>query len=198
MTDMPSRSKSRSPGNARRSSRPPSEAHGPTAKPFLRFYHSAGLRQKTLSVLSALERAQDATGHREALADIVVELTNSGMDYYFMKPLKLVRAAFIVEQSANLGLVGEVRLDWRVASSARPGPFCFQPGGRTRAQESGSKRCAVPLLGQPTNLVKRSLRATFSARHRNCAPESGPPRMPQKGHHRSTAGGRFGAAKGAV
>jgi hypothetical protein len=106
MTDMPSRSKSRSPGKARRSSRPPSEAHGPTAKPFLRFYHSAGLRKETLSVLSALERAQDATDHREALADIVVELTNSGMDYYFMKPLKLVKAGFIVEQSANLGLVG--------------------------------------------------------------------------------------------
>ena len=78
----------------------------PTAKPFLRFYHSAGLRKKTLSVLSALERTQDAAEHREALADIVVELTNSGMDYYFMKPLKLVKAGFIVEQSANLGLVG--------------------------------------------------------------------------------------------
>jgi hypothetical protein len=76
------------------------------AKPFLRFYHSEALRKKTLSVLGALERAQDATGHREALADIVVELTNSGMDYYFMKPLKLANAGFIVQQSANLGLAG--------------------------------------------------------------------------------------------
>jgi len=35
-----------------------------------------------------------------------VELTNSGLDYYFMKPLKLAKAGFIVQQSANLGLAG--------------------------------------------------------------------------------------------
>ncbi len=28
------------------------------------------------------------------------------MDYYFMKPLKLAKPGFIVEQSANLGLAG--------------------------------------------------------------------------------------------
>lgn len=76
------------------------------SEPFLRFYHSKGLRQKTLSVLRALEQAQDATEHRDALADVIVELMNSGMDYYFMKPLKLAKAGFIVQQSANLGLAG--------------------------------------------------------------------------------------------
>jgi hypothetical protein len=35
-----------------------------------------------------------------------VELTNSGMDYYFMKPLKLAKAGFIVQQSANMGMAG--------------------------------------------------------------------------------------------
>jgi hypothetical protein len=103
MTGMASPSKRRSPGKGKRSNRLPPEAREPTAKPFLRFYHSEGLRKKTLSVLRALERAQDAIGHREALADLVVELTNSGMDYYFMKPLKLAKAGFIVQQSANLG-----------------------------------------------------------------------------------------------
>jgi hypothetical protein len=28
------------------------------------------------------------------------------MDYYFMKPLKLAKVGFIVQQSANLGLAG--------------------------------------------------------------------------------------------
>jgi hypothetical protein len=106
MAVMPSRSKRKSPGKAKRSARPRSAVPRPTAKPFLRFYHSAGLREKTLSVLGALERAHDATSHRAALADIVTELTNSGMDYYFMKPLKLVKAGFIVEQSAKLGMAG--------------------------------------------------------------------------------------------
>jgi hypothetical protein len=75
-------------------------------EPFLRFHHSAALRRKTLSVLVALEQAQDATKHRDDLADLVMELTSSGMDYYFMKPLKLARPGFVVEQSANLGLAG--------------------------------------------------------------------------------------------
>ena len=57
-------------------------------------------------MLIALERAQDATAHRTSLADAVVKLTNSGMDAYFMKPLEVAKAGFIVEQSANLGLAG--------------------------------------------------------------------------------------------
>jgi len=76
------------------------------SEPFLRFYHSTALRKNTLSLLSALEQAEDATTHRDALADIVVELTNSGMDYYFMKPLRLAKAGFVVQQSASLGLTG--------------------------------------------------------------------------------------------
>ena len=50
------------------------------------------------------------TAHRGALADVVVELTNNGMDYYFMKPLKLAKAGFIVQQSADLGLAGALRV----------------------------------------------------------------------------------------
>lgn len=57
-------------------------------------------------VLSTVERAQDATAHRDAVADIVVEMTNSGLDYYFMRPLKLAKTGFIVEQSANIGMAG--------------------------------------------------------------------------------------------
>ncbi len=73
---------------------------------FLRFYHSAALRKKTLSLLSTLEQAQNAAMHREALADLVLELTNSGMDCYFMKPLRLAKPGLLVEQSANLGMAG--------------------------------------------------------------------------------------------
>ena len=73
-------------------------------KPFLRFYHSESLRRKTLSVLDSLEQAEDPTDHAEALGDLVVELMQSGMDYYFMKPLKLAKAGFVVEQSASISL----------------------------------------------------------------------------------------------
>jgi hypothetical protein len=103
---MPTSAKRSSGSPGKRTARVPPRSPGSSSKPFLRFYYPAGLRKKALSVLGNLEHAQDATAHRGALADIVVKLTNSGMDYYFMKPLESAKAGFIVQQSANLGLAG--------------------------------------------------------------------------------------------
>jgi len=89
-----------------RSTRSASKPSAPSSRPFLRFYYSEALRKKTLSLLGKLERARDPTVHRDALADVVVELANSGLQYYFMQPLKLANAGFILEQSASLGLAG--------------------------------------------------------------------------------------------
>lgn len=75
-------------------------------KPFLRFYHSVALRKKTLDVLDTIEAARDPTVHREALADLVVELTDSGLDYCFTQPLKLAKPGFVIEQTAKIGLAG--------------------------------------------------------------------------------------------
>jgi hypothetical protein len=83
---------------------------GSTDKPFLRFYHSVALRQKTLAVITSLESARDPTVHRGALADIAVELTNGGLEYFFLQPLKVAKAGFIVEQSASLGMTGVQQL----------------------------------------------------------------------------------------
>lgn len=105
MAAMPPSPKRSQPAQGTRA-RGPAAPSGPTAAPYLRFYHSASLRKKTLSVLDALERAPDPVRHREALADIVVELTKSGLDYFFMKPLKCAGAGFIVQQSAKLGMAG--------------------------------------------------------------------------------------------
>jgi len=106
MVDMVSPSK-RAPSSGKKpSSRLQPEPPGQAPKPFLRFYHSAALRKKTLSLLDAIEQAQDATAHRDDLSNLVVELTNAGMDYFFIKQLKLAKPGFIVEQSANLGMAG--------------------------------------------------------------------------------------------
>ena len=43
-------------------------------------------------------------------ADLVAELTEAGMDYYFIKPLKLAQVGFVGEQSARLGMSGAVKL----------------------------------------------------------------------------------------
>ena len=82
----------------------PAKRRAASAQPFLRFYHPASLRDKTLDVLTQIEKAKDGTPHRAALADIVVELTGSGMEYFFKKPLKLAKVGFLTEQSAGLGI----------------------------------------------------------------------------------------------
>ena len=106
MTNMATRPKRLSPSKGKQSPERRLEPSASASKPFLRFYHSEALRKKTLSLLSAVERAPDATTRRDALADIVVELTKSGLDHYFMEPLKLAKPGFMVEQSANLGMLG--------------------------------------------------------------------------------------------
>jgi hypothetical protein len=79
-------------------------------KPSLRFFYSEELHAKTLKLLDALEQAEDPTQYRDALGDLVVELTDTGMDYYFLKPLQLAEVGFVIQQSANLGIAGALRI----------------------------------------------------------------------------------------
>lgn len=84
----------------------PAARKGAVRRPFLRFYHPAPLRHRTLAVLDGLESAGDPRQHAAALAEVVVELTRCGLDTYFIQPLRRAKAGFIVEQSAALGLGG--------------------------------------------------------------------------------------------
>lgn len=78
--------------------------------PSLRFYHSKSLRTRTLAVLDALETAEDATSQREALAELVLELTETGLTYYFVKPVLAAKVGFMAEQTTKLGIAGILRL----------------------------------------------------------------------------------------
>ena len=106
MADMASPSKRAASSGKKQPSRLQPEPAGQASRPFLRFYQSAALRKKTLSLLDAIEQAPDATAHRDDLSNLVVELSNAGMDYFFVKQLKLAKPGFIIEQSANLGMAG--------------------------------------------------------------------------------------------
>ena len=79
-------------------------------QPSLRFHHTANLRAKTDAVLNALEAKPEAPKHGEAMADLVHELIEAGMDYYFLRALKKAQTGFVMEQSARLGLSGAVRI----------------------------------------------------------------------------------------
>jgi hypothetical protein len=103
---MATSSRRASVGKSPRLAKPGTGSAALADKPFLRFHHSAPLRRKTLSVVEALEQSENTGAHADALADLVVELTNAGLDAYFMQPLKRAKAGFVVEQSASLGMVG--------------------------------------------------------------------------------------------
>jgi hypothetical protein len=75
-------------------------------KPFMRFHQTPALRKKTLEVLAAVEGAESACAHSAQLAALVLELTDSGLDQFFVQSLKAAKASFVVQQSAALGLVG--------------------------------------------------------------------------------------------
>jgi hypothetical protein len=81
-----------------------------TTEPSIRFYHSEELRAKTHAVLAALEASPDQAKHSDAVADLVADLTEAGMDYYYLRALRLAQVGFVVEQSARLGMSGAVRL----------------------------------------------------------------------------------------
>jgi len=106
---MPTSSKRPSKSTVTPRVKPLAGASSLSSQPSLRFYYSKSLRAKTLAVLATLEKAKDSKQHRDALADVIVELTDSGMEYYFLRPLKLAKAGFFTEQSANLGMAVATR-----------------------------------------------------------------------------------------
>jgi len=81
-----------------------------SAKPSLRFFHSAALRARSNKVLAALERDEDPTQHVGALSSLVVDLTEAGLDYYFLKPLQQAKVGFVARQTASFGMAGALRV----------------------------------------------------------------------------------------
>ena len=82
------------------------KAVAPVSKPFMRFHHSHELRVKTLELLVTVENAEKATVYSGELTELVLELTDNGMDQYFLQPLKATKANFVVQQTAAMGLAG--------------------------------------------------------------------------------------------
>lgn len=78
----------------------------PEPEPFLRFRLPDDLYARTLTVVAAIEQAPEPAKHRHALAELVVDLTNAGMDSYLMQPLKAADAGFVTVQAAGLGMSG--------------------------------------------------------------------------------------------
>lgn len=83
-------------------------------KPHIRFLHSEELRKKTIELLDSLEHAEDPKQYRDELRDLVVELTDVGMNYFFIKPLELAKVGFVTQRSAKLGMAGAQKMMGKV------------------------------------------------------------------------------------
>lgn len=81
-----------------------------STKPSLRFFHSAALRNRSNDVLAAIERDRDPTQHVGALSSLVVDLTDAGLKYYFLKPLDQAKVGFVTRQTASFGMAGALRV----------------------------------------------------------------------------------------
>ena len=90
--------------------RPAASVETPPEQPYLRFYHSKALRKRTLAVFDKIDAAEDPTVHRADLAEVIVDLMDSGAAAFFTTPLKHAKVGFLIEQTANLGLAGTMRV----------------------------------------------------------------------------------------
>lgn len=97
-----------------RSAQTADQARPEAERGFVRVVHSEALHIRTLSVLAAVDKADDATDHRDEFGAVIIELTSSALDYCFMQPLKLAKPGFVLEQTASLGLAGVQQLIGRV------------------------------------------------------------------------------------
>jgi len=109
-SDTTSRARGSKRTSPRREGRSHDETGGTTGGPSLRFYHSEELRSETLALLARLDRAEDASEHAKELARLVARLTESGLDYFFMLPLREAHAGFMIERSAALGIGSAMRV----------------------------------------------------------------------------------------
>ncbi len=93
----------------------------PASKPSLRFTHSQALRTQTLKVLSAIDDDPDPARHAEALTSLVLSLTEAGMDYYLLKPLRDGNFSFVAQQAAGFGISGALRIMSPIAGTVLGG-----------------------------------------------------------------------------
>jgi hypothetical protein len=82
----------------------------PTPKTFLRFPPPVALRTRTQKLLAKIDADPDPTRHTDELCTLVIGLTESGMDHYFLKAVVDAKLGFVARQTASLGVAGAVRV----------------------------------------------------------------------------------------
>ena len=78
--------------------------------PFLCFQLTPEAQHRLDAVLAAIEQSAEPAEHGEALADVVAELTDAGLSYYYLRAAKVAKVGFVVEQATRLAVSGAGKL----------------------------------------------------------------------------------------
>lgn len=82
----------------------------PSPPRFLRFPPPPALRTRMLKLLEKIDADPDPARHTDELCTLVIGLTESGMDYYFLKAAVDAKLGFVARQTATFGVAGAVRV----------------------------------------------------------------------------------------
>ena len=77
---------------------------------FLCFQLTPEAQHRLDAVLVAIEQSAEPDEHGEALADVVAELTDAGLSYYYLRAAKVAKVGFVVEQATRLAVSGAGKL----------------------------------------------------------------------------------------
>jgi hypothetical protein len=99
---------------------------GPASPTSLRFTLPASLRTRTLKVLAKIDGDPDPVRYTEDLCALVLALTESGMDFYFLRAVHDAKLGFVARQTASLGVSGAVRVMSPIVRSVLAGADAAQ------------------------------------------------------------------------
>ncbi len=73
------------------------------------FSISAELRRRCEAVIDAIRQAEDPSDHLDELAEVVVDMTDCGLDFYFLHPLERAGAGRVAKTTTRVGLAAARR-----------------------------------------------------------------------------------------
>lgn len=78
--------------------------------PSIRFHLSETLHAETLEAVETIAVDAKPREYSIALGDMVVELTQAGLDYYFVQALRQADAGFVLTKTADVGLAATLKV----------------------------------------------------------------------------------------
>lgn len=78
--------------------------------PSVRFHLSETLHAETLEAIDTIAADPKPRDYSIALGDMVVELTQAGLNYYFGQALRQADAGFVLTKTADVGLAATLKV----------------------------------------------------------------------------------------